>query len=156
MAEITEQQESSELVSNVAMRGEAWWHDTENSLRMAVDSLPIPLSVKTWFGDVAVQAWTEGAITAVQEYGDEMKEVDAAFDKLWDRDMKAVSAWRAAHPGNDLKVRLAEYYTPEEADLWLCSPHPQLEGQRPVDLMARGEHEKVNEILDRLDSCGYL
>lgn len=58
--------------------------------------------------------------------------------------------------GNKLKTRLAEYYTPEEADMWIRSPHPQLEGQRPIDLMERGEHEKVNEILDRLDSCGYI
>jgi hypothetical protein len=102
MGEMTEQQQADEQVANVALRGEAWWHNSENSLRMAVDKFPIPLSAKTWFGDLAVQAWTEGAITAVQEYGDEMRESDAAFDNLWDRNMKAVSAWRDAHPGNDL------------------------------------------------------
>ena len=58
--------------------------------------------------------------------------------------------------GERLRERLAKYYTPEEADLWICSPHPQLEGQRPIDLMDRGESEAVFAILDRLDSDGFL
>ena len=102
MNNTTAQQKADGQVADVALRGEAWWYDPCNSLRLAVDKFPLPLSAKTWFGDVAVQAWTEGAITAVQEYGDEMREVDAVFDKLWDRNMEAVAAWRAAHPGNDL------------------------------------------------------
>lgn len=58
--------------------------------------------------------------------------------------------------GERLRDRLAEYYTPEEADLWICNPHPQLEGQRPIDLMDRGESAAVLAILDRLDSDAYL
>ena len=57
---------------------------------------------------------------------------------------------------NALQERLSVYYTPEEADLWLCSPHPQLEGQRPVDVIARGDAALVFAILDRLDADAYL
>lgn len=99
---MTEQEKAAEQVASVALRGEAWWHDPDNSLRRAADTLPVPVSVKTWIGDVAAQAWTEGAITAVQEYGDEMRAVDAEFDRFWKQNMIAVNAWRAAHPGNDL------------------------------------------------------
>lgn len=67
-----------------------------------MEKLQVLQSVKLWFGDVAAQAWTEGAITAVQEYGDEMREADLEFDRLWGKNMRTVSAWRAAHPGNDL------------------------------------------------------
>lgn len=55
-----------------------------------------------------------------------------------------------------IKSRLGEYYTPEETDRWLSSPHPQLEGALPADLIARGEHNVVHQVLDRLDSGGYL
>lgn len=96
------QQQVNDLVQNVAFRGEEWWHQTDNSLRTAVETLPMAASVKDWIGQVAVQAWTEGAVTAVQEYGDEMRAADAEFDRFWARDMVVVNAWRAAHPGNDL------------------------------------------------------
>lgn len=56
----------------------------------------------------------------------------------------------------DIEVRLDEYYTPSEIQTWLTSNHPQLEGQRPCDLIKRGEYDKVHEVLDRLDSAGYL
>lgn len=69
-----DQNAANEQVASVSLRGEAWWHDPENSLRVALQSLPVPQSVKLWVADVAVQAWTEGAITAVQEYGDELRE----------------------------------------------------------------------------------
>ena len=58
--------------------------------------------------------------------------------------------------GEAIQARLLEYYTPEEADMWLCSPHPQLEGRRPIDLLAVGEGEAVHKVLDRLDADGYL
>lgn len=88
-------------VEAVALRGEAWWHDPKNSLRLALDKIDIPTSLRLWIGDVAVQAWTEGAITAVQEYGDELRDMEAAFDDVLSADMSAVIAWRAAHPGNN-------------------------------------------------------
>ncbi len=58
--------------------------------------------------------------------------------------------------GDAIRNRLSEYYTPEESDMWITSPHPQLEGQRPIDVMARGDYDAVHAILDRLDGDGYL
>ena len=69
-----------------------------------MEKIQISDSLKLWFGEVAVQAWTEGAITAVQEYGDEMREADRQIDVLWKRNMRAVNAWRAAHPGNEMAL----------------------------------------------------
>ena len=102
MADQDAQKHSDETVSHVAFRGEVWWFQPNNSLRIALEKLDIPQSLKLWVGDVASQAWTEGAITAVQEYGDEMRAADADFDLLWGRQLRAINAWRAAHPGNDL------------------------------------------------------
>lgn len=106
---------SDEVVASVALRGEAWWHGDGTSLRQAVDSLPISQKVKLLIGDITVQAWTEGVITAVEEYGEEVRALDAEFDELWRMNMIAVRAWRAAHPGNDLVM-------PDMGEmlLWLC------------------------------------
>ena len=43
-------------------------------------------------------------------------------------------------------------YTEQEAALWLMSAHPQLEGQRAIDV----EYHKVSAILGRLESGAYL
>lgn len=52
--------------------------------------------------------------------------------------------------------RLADFYEPDEARLWLQSPHPQLEKSRPYDLINDGRTEEVIETLDRLESGVYL
>lgn len=53
-------------------------------------------------------------------------------------------------------MRLGGYYAPEEARAWLHTPHPQLGGERPVDLVQEGRTEEVTAILDRLDADAYL
>jgi uncharacterized protein (DUF2384 family) len=52
--------------------------------------------------------------------------------------------------------RLDEYYTPEEVRIWLYSEHPQLEGQRAIDLIVNDRTAEVIAILDRLDAEAYL
>jgi len=52
--------------------------------------------------------------------------------------------------------RLADFYEPDEVRLWLQSPHPQLEGQRPYDLIVEGRTSEVLEVIERLDSGVYL
>lgn len=52
--------------------------------------------------------------------------------------------------------RLDEYYTPEEVRIWLYSSHPQLEGQRAIDLIVSDRTADVIAILDRLDADAYL
>lgn len=52
--------------------------------------------------------------------------------------------------------RLAEFYAPDEARLWLQSPHPQLAGARPYDLIVHGRTAEALEVIERLDSGVYL
>ena len=52
--------------------------------------------------------------------------------------------------------RLLGYYEPNDIRVWLYVPHPQLEGQRAIDLIHEGRSEEVLQILKRLDSEAYL
>lgn len=52
--------------------------------------------------------------------------------------------------------RLSDFYEPDEARIWLQSPHPQLDGSRPYDLINQGRTGEVLEIIERLDSGVYL
>ena len=52
--------------------------------------------------------------------------------------------------------RLEDYYTNDEIRLWLYARHPQLEGQRAIDLIHGGQVEDIFRVLDRLDADGYL
>jgi putative toxin-antitoxin system antitoxin component (TIGR02293 family) len=52
--------------------------------------------------------------------------------------------------------RLADFYAPDEVRLWLQSPHPQLGGVRPYDLIVDGRTAEVLEVIERLDSGVYL
>jgi uncharacterized protein (DUF2384 family) len=52
--------------------------------------------------------------------------------------------------------RLDDYYSAEEVRIWLYAPHPQLEGQRAIDLIVEGRTADVIAILDRLDAESYL
>jgi len=55
-----------------------------------------------------------------------------------------------------LADQLGTFYEPDEARLWLFSPHVDLDGVRPADLIAAGEIERVLAILDRLQSGAYV
>ena len=52
--------------------------------------------------------------------------------------------------------RLQEYYSADEIRAWLYARHPQLEGERAIDLINRGQSERVLTLLDRLDEDAYL
>ncbi|MCR9219383.1 MAG: helix-turn-helix domain-containing protein [Alphaproteobacteria bacterium] len=52
--------------------------------------------------------------------------------------------------------RLEDYYTPEEIRAWLYARHPQLEGERAIDVVAQGQSERVLAVIDRLDADVYL
>ena len=53
-------------------------------------------------------------------------------------------------------TRLGEYYDPDEIRAWLYTPHPQLDGERAIDLIHDDRTEDVLAILDRLDADAYL
>ena len=50
---------------------------------------------------------------------------------------------------------LAELYSPQDAHLWLFAPHKMLGGERPVDLIERGETERVLQIIAQLKDGAY-
>ena len=55
-----------------------------------------------------------------------------------------------------LAEQLGSIYEPDEARLWLFSPHRDLHGSRPADLIAEGDIEPVLAIVDRLQSGAYV
>ena len=53
-------------------------------------------------------------------------------------------------------VRLLEFYTHEEAERWMDSPHPDLGGNTPIREIGMGNAAKVDVIIDRLESGAHL
>lgn len=54
-----------------------------------------------------------------------------------------------------LTEQLAELYQPQDAHIWLFSRHKMLKGERPVDLIQRGEIEPVLKIIAQLKDGAY-
>ena len=52
--------------------------------------------------------------------------------------------------------QLGSLYESDEVRLWLFSPHAELDGLRPADLIAAGRTDEVLEIIDRLQSASYV
>lgn len=52
--------------------------------------------------------------------------------------------------------RLGEYYAPEEIRIWLYAHHPQLNGERAIDLICQNRSEEVLRVLERLDNEAYV
>ena len=55
-----------------------------------------------------------------------------------------------------LAGQLAAFYEPDEARLWVFSPHLELDGARPADLIAQGQIDQVLAVVDRLQSGAYI
>lgn len=81
---------------------------------------------------------------------------------------QTISRWRqgkvSPHPGSLdrllkldwLADQLASLYEPDEARLWLFSPHAELSGERPADLIAEDRMDEVLAVIDRLHSGAYV
>ena len=55
-----------------------------------------------------------------------------------------------------LADQLATVYSPDEARLWLFSPHSELSGRRPADYIAEGRIDKILEVIERLQTGAFL
>ena len=55
-----------------------------------------------------------------------------------------------------LVSELAELYPPQEAKLWLFSPHKQLKGETPADAIAEGRMEDVLRIIAQLKDGAFI
>jgi transcriptional regulator with XRE-family HTH domain len=51
---------------------------------------------------------------------------------------------------------LSEFYAPDEAHLWLLSPHKLLDGASPADRIKEGRTDEVFALLDQLRSGAYV
>jgi uncharacterized protein (DUF2384 family) len=52
--------------------------------------------------------------------------------------------------------RLSDFYTPEEARLWLLASHPMLNGERAIDLINAGRTLEVLAVIENLDMGAFL
>jgi len=109
---------------------------------------------------------------AMPRYIDDLNELGGLsgtdIANIADVSKATVSRWKAGtvRPQPDTQLilsdlrfvvqRLSEYYTAAEIRTWLYARHPQLEGQRAIDLINQNRSEEILRILDRLDSDVYL
>lgn len=79
-----------------------------------------------------------------------------------------VSRWKSGNakpqPTNELRIadlyyvvgRLGEFYEADEIRLWLYARHPQLDGERAIDLIHANRTNEVLQVLARMDAGAYL
>ncbi|WP_439573401.1 antitoxin Xre/MbcA/ParS toxin-binding domain-containing protein [Phreatobacter sp.] len=79
-----------------------------------------------------------------------------------------VSRWKSGDikpiPRNELILsdlhyvvaRLQTYYSPDEVRTWLHARHPQLNGERAIDLINQERTIDVLKVIDRLDNDVFL
>lgn len=52
--------------------------------------------------------------------------------------------------------RLSDFYSADEARLWLHARHPLLGGERAIDLINSDRTEEVLAVIERLDAGAYI
>lgn len=88
--------------------------------------------------------------------------------QLLDTTPETVSRWRTGRvePHTErlqrllivewIVTQLSDLYSPEEARLWLFSPHRLLGGERPADRIQRGDAESVLATIEQLRDGAYV
>jgi len=88
--------------------------------------------------------------------------------QLLDTTPQTVSRWRTGKstPQPDglqrlltldwLIGELADFYEPEQARLWLFSPHRLLAGERPADRIQRGQLDDVLALINQLSDGAFV
>ena len=51
---------------------------------------------------------------------------------------------------------LSDFYEPQEARLWLFAPQKLLDGERPAELIQKGETEKVRSMISQLRDSVFV
>ncbi len=108
----------------------------------------------------------------VIRYLDELRDVGGLkgidIANITDVSKATVSRWKNGaikpHPRTQFVLsdlhyvvgRLEEYYTPDEIRIWLYARHPQLDGERAIDLISQNRSEEVLRVLERLDAEVYV
>jgi transcriptional regulator with XRE-family HTH domain len=52
--------------------------------------------------------------------------------------------------------RLSDFYTPDEARIWLHARHALLKGERAIDLIMNDRTEDVLAVIERLEAGAYI
>ena len=78
-----------------------------------------------------------------------------------------VSRWSSGKATPDLRTQtviaeffffvygISDFYTPDEARLWLHTKHPMLDSERPIDLINAGQTQSVLAAIEALDAGAY-
>jgi hypothetical protein len=53
-------------------------------------------------------------------------------------------------PSDEIVDTLVDFFTPEQAMLWLNLPHPRLAGRTPLVALATGGRNEVTQAINRL------
>lgn len=109
---------------------------------------------------------------AVSRYLGELQDIGGLkgtdIANVTDVSKATVSRWKSGavkpHPRNELILsdlyyivgRLQEYYSADEIRTWLYARHPQLDGQRAIELIHQGKSVDVLAVLARLEGGVYL
>jgi hypothetical protein len=110
--------------------------------------------------------------SAVSRYIGELADIGGLkgtdIANITDVSKATVSRWKAGdikpQPKNELILsdlyyivgRLNEYYTPDEVRTWLYARHPQLGGERAMDLIHNDRSLEILAVIDRLDNDVYV
>jgi len=110
--------------------------------------------------------------SAVARYIGELAEIGGLkgtdIANITDVSKATVSRWKTGdikpQPKNELILsdlyyivgRLNEYYSPEEVRAWLYARHPQLGGERAMDLIHNDRSLDVLAVIDRLDNNVFV
>mgnify|MGYP000879397225 CR=1 FL=1 len=93
--------------------------------------------------DENVDAFIEGQETNVLEWRPKQVESQAEEERLLNDLARVVR-------------RLEKYYEPNETRDWLTLPHPQLNGERAINVIRAGRTVEILNIIKRLDDAVYL
>ncbi|MDQ2686833.1 MAG: MbcA/ParS/Xre antitoxin family protein [Armatimonadota bacterium] len=95
-----------------------------------------------------------------------VQEIETAISQLPPADRAQISRWleqfqptasdRVSQDTAAIRARLREFVKEHEADRWLSAPNDLLGGASPCDAIARGQTERVSEILVRLEEGIYV
>jgi hypothetical protein len=55
-----------------------------------------------------------------------------------------------------LTERLAVFLKPEDARLWPLTPHPQLNGEQPADLLVSGRQKEVLDVIAHMEDSAFV
>ncbi len=57
---------------------------------------------------------------------------------------------------NYVVQKLSDYYKPENIRVWLYARHPQLNGERAIDLIHENRTDEILTIIARLDADAFI